>query len=77
MHEIRIRVSSPLHRAATFAAARRSIPAASLVSLALYEYLHQRGELDAPLPATDNNVAPKPTPSFDMSAWLDDDEDDD
>jgi hypothetical protein len=77
MHEIRIRISSTLHRAATFAAARRSIPTASLVSLALYEYLHQHGELNAPLPATDNNVAPKPTPSFDMSAWLDDDEDDD
>jgi hypothetical protein len=77
MHEIRIRISSTLHRAATFAAARRSIPAASLVSLALYEYLHQRGELDAPPPVAANNVAPKPTPSFDMSAWLDDDEDDD
>ena len=69
MHEIRIRVSSTLHNAATFAAARRSIPAASLVSLALYEYLHARGEL-APTQA-----APKPAiDPDDLREWFEGDE---
>jgi len=71
MHEVRIRVSSPLHHAATFAAARRSIPVASLVSLALYEYLRERGEL-APTQAGPK-LSPAPAPVADMSVWLDDD----
>jgi hypothetical protein len=44
--------------------------------MAIHEYLHQHGELTAP-PVAANSVAPKPTPSFDMSAWLDDDDEDD
>jgi hypothetical protein len=67
MNEVRIRISSPLHRALTFAAARRSVPMASLVSLALYEYLRERGEL-APTQAD-----AKPTPSPSLDVWLDDD----
>jgi len=76
MNEVKIRVPIAFHRAISFAAARRGVPASALVAMAIHEYLHQHGELNAPPPVTDNNVAPKPTPSFDMSAWLDNDEDD-
>lgn len=77
MNEVKIRVPVAFHRAINLAAARRGVPASALVAMAIHEYLYQRGELNAPSPVAANNVAPKPTPSFDMSAWLDDDEDDD
>ena len=76
MNEVKIRVPVAFHRAINLAAARRGVPASSLVAMAIHEYLHQHGELTAP-PVAANSVAPKPTPSFDMSAWLDDDDEDD
>jgi hypothetical protein len=71
MHEIRIRISSPLHNAVTFAAANRSIPMASLVSLALYEYLRERGELT---PTQARAVEPAAATNPDFAVWFDEDD---
>ncbi len=66
MHEIRFRTPAPLHRAINFAAARRGVAASALVSLAVYEYLRERGEL-APTQADATPVEAKLTLP---SEWL-------
>ena len=68
MNEVRIRISVPLHKAISTAAAKRGMAASALVSLAVYEYLRERGELAS------NEVSPaKPDPDA-MRVWLDDDD---
>lgn len=66
MHEIRFRTPASLHSTVNLAAARRGIAASALVSLAVYEYLRERGEL-APTQAP---VA-EPTSSLPLE-WLED-----
>ena len=66
MHEIRFRTPAALHRAINFAAAQRGIAASALVSLAIYEYLRERGEL-APTQADATQAEAKPMLPFE---WL-------
>lgn len=70
MHEIRFRTPVSLHRAINLAAAQRGIASSALVSLAVYEYLRERGEI-APTQQGANQTEPKATLPFE---WLEEDE---
>jgi hypothetical protein len=68
MHEVRFRTPAPLHNAINLAAAQRGIAASALVSMALYEYLRERGELT---PTQARAVEPAVTSSPDLAVWFD------
>ena len=70
MRELKIRVPVSLHRAITFAAARRGVASSALVSMVIHEYLHERDEL-AP---TQEGATQVPTSFALPGEWLEDDE---
>lgn len=69
-HEIRLRLPVALYNSIAVGAARRSIAVSSLVSLAVYEYLRERGEI------AHTQAPAKSEPVADIKAWLASDDDD-
>lgn len=70
-HEIRLRLPLAFYVSLSAAAATRGIATTALASMAIHEFLRERGEL-TPMQATAKPpVALKP--DVDMSVWHDDD----
>jgi hypothetical protein len=65
----RIQLRENVHEVVVAAAQRRGVPASSLVSIAVYEYLRNCGELGV----TSVTNKPKPKP-YVASTWVDDED---